>query len=103
MPLHVVFVGPDVFSAYTDMCRGLKQAGALVTGIGPSAKGALSPALARHLDHWQQANVGDAGAIADAVRTVHRLRGVDRLAMRAREYLETVLSGLEQHLNNPPG
>ncbi len=80
MPKHVAFVGPDVFSAYVDMVRGLKQAGGTVTGIGHTSKDRLDPRLAHYLDHWVQvANVGDAGAVFEAVRGVDRLRSVDLL------------------------
>ena len=53
MPKHVALVGADLFSAYHDLARGLKQVGALVTGIGATASTAALPrrpqALARRL------------------------------------------------------
>ncbi len=80
MPLHVVFVGPDIFSAYVEMVRGLKQAGALVTGIGHTPQERLDERLAASLDHYERVgNVLDAGAVFDAVRRVDRLRSVDLL------------------------
>ena len=80
MPLHVAFVGPDVFSAYGDMVRGLKQAGALVTGIGMKPRAQLETTLLRHLDAYVHAgNLGSAEAISAAVREVARRREVDRI------------------------
>ena len=80
MAKHVVFVGPDLFSAYVDMVRGLKQAGGLVTGIGHTPKARLDPRLAHHLDHYVQVgNLMDPGTVFESVRGVDRLRSVDLL------------------------
>ncbi len=80
MAKHVVFVGPDLFSAYTEMVRGLKQAGGLVTGVGHTPKERLDPRLKHYLDHYVHVgNVLDPTAVFDAVRDVDRLRSVDML------------------------
>ena len=80
MPMHLAFVGPELFSAYGDMVRGLKQVGATVSGIGGKPAAQLDAGLRHHLDAYVR--VGDLtspGAIVDAVRTVARGRGVDLL------------------------
>lgn len=80
MPKHVAFVGPDLFSAYVDMVRGLKQAGAVVTGIGHTPKTGLDDELKHYLDHYEHVpNVMDAGSVFEAVRGVDKLRSVDLL------------------------
>ncbi|MEM6797265.1 MAG: ATPase [Acidobacteriota bacterium] len=78
MPKHVVFVGPDLFSAYTDMVRGLKQAGARVTGIGHSSITRLDPRLHRRLDDYVRVStLLDARTLLAAVRRIDRRRPVD--------------------------
>ncbi len=78
MTKHVAFVGPDLYSAYADMVRGLKQAGALVTGIGHTPQSRLDPELKPCLDHYVHVpSLLDAGAVFDAVRGVDRVRSVD--------------------------
>ena len=80
MTQHVAFVGPDIFSAYVDMVRGLKQAGALVTGIGHTPKSRLEPELRDRLDHYEHVpNLTSAGAVFKAVKKVNRVRSVDLL------------------------
>ena len=78
MTKHVAFVGPDLYSAYADMVRGLKQAGALVTGVGHTPQARLDPELKRHLDHYERVpSLLDAQTALDAVRRVDRARSVD--------------------------
>ena len=78
MTKHVAFVGPDLYSAYTDMVRGLKQAGALVTGIGHTPQARLDPELKPYLDHYVRVpSLLDAGAVFEGVREVDRMRSVD--------------------------
>ncbi len=77
---HVVFVGPDLFSAYTDMVRGLKEAGALVSGVGHTPRERLSPALRHHLDAYVRVtNLADPQALAEAALDADRVRRVDRI------------------------
>jgi len=81
MPKHVALVGADLFSAYHDLARGLKQVGALVTGIGATGSTAALPAgLKPWLDAWEPVgNLMDAQAIADAARRAARRRSLDRI------------------------
>jgi carbamoyl-phosphate synthase L subunit-like protein len=81
MPKHVALVGADLFSAYHELARGLKQVGALVTGIGAATSTSALPAgLKPWLDALEPAgNLTDAGSIADAARRASRRRGLDRL------------------------
>ena len=80
MPKHVVFLGPDIFSPYADLVRGLKQVGARVTGIGHTPTAGLSKPLRWHLDHYVRVgSLASASTIADAVREIARRRDVDLL------------------------
>ena len=80
MPRHVVFLGPDLFSAYIDMVHGLKRAGVAVTGVGHSPSGRLDRALARLLDGYERVpSLLDTGALLDAVRSLDRRLPVDRV------------------------
>jgi formate-dependent phosphoribosylglycinamide formyltransferase (GAR transformylase) len=81
MPKHVALVGADLFSAYHDLARGLKQVGARVTGIGPTATAAaLPPGLKPWLDAWEPVgNLLDPQSLADAARRAGRRVGLDRL------------------------
>ncbi|MCC7138113.1 MAG: ATP-grasp domain-containing protein [Planctomycetes bacterium] len=77
---HVAFVGPELFSAYTDMVRGLKEAGALVTGVGGRPAAAVDEPLRRHLDGWVHADdLGSRDGLVAAVRALSARRGVDLL------------------------
>ncbi|HEV8631661.1 MAG TPA: ATP-grasp domain-containing protein [Thermoanaerobaculia bacterium] len=82
MPKHVALVGADLFPAYFELARGLKQVGARVTGIGATGTvGALPAALKPWLDAWEPvSSLTDPQAIADAARRAARAgRGLDRL------------------------
>lgn len=80
MATHVTFVGPDLFSAYIDLCRGLKEVGARVTGIGHTPRERLDPRLRHYLDDYRRVpSATDAGALVAAVRAVARQRPVDLL------------------------
>ncbi|MCG8460725.1 MAG: ATP-grasp domain-containing protein [Holophagales bacterium] len=80
MPRHVVFLGPDLFSAYVDMVHGLKRAGVAVTGVGHSPSARLDRALARLLDGYVRVpSLLDADALLDAVRSLDRRMTVDRV------------------------
>jgi hypothetical protein len=50
--LRVVLLGADLFPAFHDFARGLKQAGAEVTGVGATPRSALRAGLRRWLDDW---------------------------------------------------
>ena len=80
MPKHVALVGADLFSAYHDLARGLKQVGAAVTGIGFSPRAQLPAGLRPWLDQWVQVgNVADPAALFEAARQAGRHRTLDRL------------------------
>ena len=49
---HVVLVGADLFPAFQDFARGLKQAGAKLTGVGSTSRSGLRAGLRRWLDDW---------------------------------------------------
>lgn len=81
MPKHVALVGADLFSAYHELARGLKQVGARVTGIGLTATVAALPAgLKPWLDAWEPVgNLTDPASLAEAARRAGRRAPLDRL------------------------
>ena len=80
MPKHVALVGPDLFSAYHELARGLKQVGAVVTGIGFTGRSSLPAGLRPWLDEWIQVrDVADPAALVEAARQAGRRRALDRL------------------------
>ena len=80
MSLHVALVGPDLFAAFHDFARGLKECGARVTGVGATPRSKLRAGLARHLDHWLEVRSPfDAAEVARVVGAHARSRPVDRL------------------------
>ena len=69
MTLHVALLGPDLFAAFNDFARGLKEAGARVTGVGATPEGRLRAGLRRHLDRWVRvADPFDGEQVANALR-----------------------------------
>lgn len=80
MARHVVFVGPDLFSAYHDMVRGLKQVGARVSGIGHTPKSKLAPELKGRLDDYVQVgNLLDAQAVFEGARQLAGRSAIDQI------------------------
>jgi formate-dependent phosphoribosylglycinamide formyltransferase (GAR transformylase) len=78
MARHVAFVGPDLFSAYHDMVRGLKQVGARVSAIGHTPRSRLAPALKGRLDDYVQVqNLLDPQAVLDGARQLARSAPID--------------------------
>ena len=69
MSLHVALVGPDLFSAYDELARGLKQVGVRVTGIGHTPQSRLSSTLKPWLDEYVQvSSLLDAQSLIDGAR-----------------------------------
>ncbi len=80
MSPHVVLLGPDLFSAFDEFARALKQQGARVSGVGATARPRLRAGLARHLDAWIPVRSPfDGEEVARAVTRAARGRAVDRL------------------------
>ena len=81
MTLHVALLGPDLFAAFNDFARGLKQVGARVTGVGATPEARLRAGLRRHLDRWVQvADPSDGEQVARALAgTPSGGRPLDRL------------------------
>jgi hypothetical protein len=97
--VHVALLGPDLFPALAEFARGLKSAGARVTGIGSTPEPKLRAGLRRHLDRWEQVPGSLAvEAVVEAARRAGRPAALDRLeaveerlvlvAAEARERLE---------------
>lgn len=51
--MHVVLLGPDLFAAFHDFARALKECGARVSGIGATPQPRLRAGLKRYLDAWE--------------------------------------------------
>ena len=79
MSKHVVFLGPDLFSAYVDLVRGLKRAGARVSGIGHTSIQKLDSRLHRYLDAYEQTNTLDPGQVLAACQKLSRRAPIDLL------------------------
>lgn len=80
MTSHVVLLGPDLFAAYNEFARGLKQCGARVTGVGATPRTRLRAGLARHLDAWLEVRSPfDGDEVARTVAAASRRRPADRL------------------------
>ncbi len=92
---QVALLGPDLFDAFEDFARGLKEVGARVIGVGATPPSRLRAGLKRHLDGW--IHVRNPFDPAEVARAIGRSGGIDRLetveerlieaAARARELL----------------
>jgi hypothetical protein len=78
--VHVVFVEPRFPANQRRFVRGLKEAGARVTGVGEAPPEALGDELSALLDGYERVgSVCDEGAMTEAVRRVQARGWVDRL------------------------
>lgn len=78
--MHVVFIEPSFPANQKQFVRGLRQAGAEVTGIGERPKESLDDDVKRWLLHYEQVpTVVDAGRLVDTVRWIASKKPVDRL------------------------
>lgn len=97
MTAHVALLGPDLFAAFNDFARGLKEAGARVTGVGSTPTARLRAGLKRHLDRWEQvSNPFDGDEVARAVHRVARARAVDRLETLDERLIESAAAARER-------
>jgi hypothetical protein len=83
LPPTLVLLGPDLFAAFHDFARGLKEAGARVVGVGATPTSRLRAGLRRHLDAWLEVRSPFDGE--EVARAVTRGAGRDPIAR-----LETV-------------
>lgn len=80
MPRHVALLGPDLFSAYHELARGLKQVGAVVSGIGHTPRAQLDSRLKHWLDAYVQVpSLLDPGAVLGGAREIARHKPLDLL------------------------
>ena len=78
--MHIALLGPDLFPAFHDFARALKEVGARVTGIGSTSAGRLRAGLKRHLDAWEQVpSPFDGALVARAVARAAASKPIDRL------------------------
>src|SRR5262245_38229079 len=78
--VRVIFVDPAFPKNQRQFVRGLAEVGAEVIGIGESTQEFLDDELKSWMVHYHQVpNVGDVGAMTDAVRWIQDKFWVDRL------------------------
>ena len=78
--MHVVFVEPAFPQNQREFVRGLKEVGAIVTGVGERPLDALDPDLRSWLTHYQQiGSVCDEASMTAFVRALQARVPVDRL------------------------
>ncbi len=95
--MHVVLLGPDLFAAFHDFARALKEIGARVSGIGPAPQSRLRAGLKRHLDAWEPVrNPFDPRDVAQAVRRLGRISAVDRLETVEERLIESAAAAREE-------
>jgi carbamoylphosphate synthase large subunit len=76
--VDVILVEPCFPANQREFARALAEAGARVIGIGERDKSSLDDGLRRWLSHYEQiGNVTDVGQLANAVRFVQKLPGVN--------------------------
>jgi len=78
--MHIVLLGPDLFAAFHDFARSLKEVGARVSGIGSTPQPRLRAGLKKHLDAWEAVRSPfDGDEVAGAVRRLAARHPVDAL------------------------
>lgn len=80
--MHVLFLAPEAQVYYREFVRGLKEAGATITGMGHASGSRLPAKLRPYLDDYVQVrNLFDGNAVLAAAREVAKRRPVDRVEM----------------------
>jgi biotin carboxylase len=80
--MHILFLAPETQVYYREFVRGLKDAGARVTGLGHAPRERLGPALRPLLDDYVQVrNLFDGAETLAAAREIARRRPIDRVEM----------------------
>ncbi len=91
---HVALLAPDLFDAFDEFARALKQAGARVTGVGATPPSRLRRTLRRHLDDWVHVRSPFDGE--EVARALIRRRGVDRLETVEERLVEPAAAARER-------
>ena len=87
--MHVLFVEPRFPANQRRFVRGLREAGARVTGIGEAPVEALGPELSGWLHGYEQvSSVVNEQALFDAVRRVQQREWVDRLEATVEAHIQ---------------
>jgi biotin carboxylase len=80
--MHVLFLAPEAQVYYRDFVRGLKEAGARVTGLGHAAKDRLDPKLRPFLDDYVAVrSLFDLAETVPAARAIAARQALDRVEM----------------------
>ncbi|MGE0641757.1 MAG: acetyl-CoA carboxylase biotin carboxylase subunit family protein [Thermoanaerobaculia bacterium] len=99
--MHIALLGPDLFPAFHDFARALKEVGARVTGVGSTPAARLRAGLKRHLDDWCQVRSPFDGAeIARVLAGATARRPVDRLETVEERLIEAAADA-RRHLGLP--
>jgi hypothetical protein len=78
--MHVVFIEPSFPANQKQFVRGLRKAGAIVTGIGERPADSLDEDVKSWLFHYEQVgSVVDTGALFDKTRWIQDRLAIDRL------------------------
>jgi hypothetical protein len=97
LSFHVALLGPDLFAAFHDFARALKEVGARVTGVGATPRARLRAGLSRHLDDWVEVrSPGDAEQVARALEPVRRRAAIDRLETVEERLVEPAAAARER-------
>lgn len=95
--MHIVLLGPDLFAAFHDFARALKELGVRVSGIGSTPQSRLRVGLKRELDAWEQVrNPFEPREVAQAVRRLGRGAAVDRLETVEERLIESAAAVREE-------
>jgi hypothetical protein len=87
--MHVLFVEPRFPANQRRFVRGLREAGARVTGIGEASPEALGPELRGWLHGYEQvSSVVNEQALYEAVRRVQQREWVDRLEATVEAHIQ---------------
>ena len=87
--MHVLFVEPRFPANQRRFVRGLREAGARVTGIGEAPIEHLGPELTGWLHGYEQvSSVVNEEALLEAVRTVQKRSWVDRLEATVEAHIQ---------------
>jgi len=91
---HVALLGPDLFEAFQDFARGLKEVGARVTGVGATPPSRLRAGLRSFLDGW--VHVRDPFDPAEVAVALGRRGGIDRLETVEERLIEPAAQARER-------
>jgi carbamoylphosphate synthase large subunit len=95
--MHVVLLGPDLFAAFHDFARALKETGASVSGIGSTPQPRIRAGLKKYLDAWETVRSPfDGEEVAKAARRLAARRSIDALETVEERLIEAAAAARER-------